>query len=233
MVQPTNQQIQFIFFRARIGPSLVLDVHIFGRRYSSSNLKNHSIAFLSLSYLGLLWLFLFFRQEARREICVVCVGREREFLDPHSPLFFRLHVAPSVPLLLSQMNHAAAGKRHAQELLETLYRELAILGIVAFILWSINVSPAVDIEVGRPQLPCPRMLSMRDYTCLSRSCSSSGESSHPHPSLGMRAAHVKGTSFLCLCVLALLFCCFLPFARPRLARCFACIHIGDMISGNA
>lgn len=50
-------------------------------------------------------------------------------------------------LPLSQMNHAAAGKRHAQELLETLYRELAILGIVAFILWSINVSPAVDIEV--------------------------------------------------------------------------------------
>ncbi len=45
------------------------------------------------------------------------------------------------------MNHAAAGKRHAQELLETLYRELAILGIVAFILWAINVSPAVDIEV--------------------------------------------------------------------------------------
>eukprot|EP00903_Cladosiphon_okamuranus_P015597 g14402.t1 len=51
-------------------------------------------------------------------------------------------------LICHQMNHAAAGKRHAQELLETLYRELAILGIVAFILWSINVSPAVDIEYG-------------------------------------------------------------------------------------
>lgn len=56
-------------------------------------------------------------------------------------------VSLPLPLRLSQMNHAAAGKRHAQELLETLYRELAILGIVAFILWSINVSPAVDIEV--------------------------------------------------------------------------------------
>lgn len=50
--------------------------------------------------------------------------------------------------VLSQMNRAAAGKKHAQEILETLYRELAILGIVAFILWSINVSPAVDIEVS-------------------------------------------------------------------------------------
>lgn len=51
------------------------------------------------------------------------------------------------------MNHAAAGKRHAQELLETLYRELAILGIVAFILWAINVSPAVDIEVRKKEVP--------------------------------------------------------------------------------
>lgn len=67
-------------------------------------------------------------------------------------LLYRLLVAAdSVPFRPpSQMNHAAAGKRHAQELLETLYRELAILGIVAFILWSINVSPAVDIEV-RPR----------------------------------------------------------------------------------
>ncbi|CAB1110578.1 unnamed protein product [Ectocarpus sp. CCAP 1310/34] len=51
-------------------------------------------------------------------------------------------------LICHQMNHAAEGKRHAQDLLETLYRELAILGVVAFILWSINVSPAVDIEYG-------------------------------------------------------------------------------------
>ncbi|CAN0315871.1 unnamed protein product, partial [Ectocarpus sp. 12 AP-2014] len=34
-------------------------------------------------------------------------------------------------LVCHQMNHAAEGKRHAQDLLETLYRELAILGVVA------------------------------------------------------------------------------------------------------
>ena len=33
------------------------------------------------------------------------------------------------------------------ELLEGLYRELAILGVVAFVLWSINVSDYVTIEV--------------------------------------------------------------------------------------
>lgn len=88
-----------------------------------------------------------FSCEEAEELCVC--GEEGSCLSPASPSFFLfqfLLVAPSVPPLC-QMNHAAAGKRHAQELLETLYRELAILGIVAFILWSINVSPAVDIEV--------------------------------------------------------------------------------------
>ena len=46
------------------------------------------------------------------------------------------------------MNAAAKGKKHAMELLEGLYRELAILGIVAFVLWSINVSDYVTIEVS-------------------------------------------------------------------------------------
>lgn len=35
------------------------------------------------------------------------------------------------------------------ELLDGLYRELAILGVVAFVLWSINVSEYVTIEVRR------------------------------------------------------------------------------------
>ena len=47
------------------------------------------------------------------------------------------------------MNAAAKGKKHAMELLEGLYRELAILGVVAFVLWSINVSDSVSIEVRR------------------------------------------------------------------------------------
>ncbi|CAM9604930.1 unnamed protein product, partial [Ascophyllum nodosum] len=45
-----------------------------------------------------------------------------------------------------QLNHAAHGKKHAMELLDGLYRELAILGVVAFVLWSINVSEYSDIE---------------------------------------------------------------------------------------
>lgn len=47
------------------------------------------------------------------------------------------------------MNAAAKGKKHAMELLDGLYRELAILGVVAFVLWSINVSEYVTIEVRR------------------------------------------------------------------------------------
>ena len=50
--------------------------------------------------------------------------------------------------MLPQLNHAAHGKKHAMELLDGLYRELAILGVVAFVLWSINVSEYSDIEVS-------------------------------------------------------------------------------------
>ena len=51
------------------------------------------------------------------------------------------------------MNKAAKGKKHAMELLEGLYRELAILGVVAFVLWSINVSDYVTIEASRHPVP--------------------------------------------------------------------------------
>lgn len=62
------------------------------------------------------------------------------------------------------MNAAAKGKKHAMELLEGLYRELAILGVVAFVLWSINVSEYVTIEVKRRQAPTTAFDSDRVYS---------------------------------------------------------------------
>lgn len=59
------------------------------------------------------------------------------------------------------MNAAAKGKKHASELLEGLYRELAILGVVAFVLWSINVSDYMTIEVHEPFLSLQAQYSLR------------------------------------------------------------------------
>lgn len=109
---------------------------------------------------------LFFMSDALASSVDAWVAPQR-FTDVTLTCFFFFLSKPSLLLLdcyvlfLScgqrvrnvQLEAAAHGNKQSKELLEAVYRELSVLGIVAFVLWSISFSPDLKLSVRVPSPP--------------------------------------------------------------------------------